>query len=74
MWVQNGIQEMKEQKKMLPWPGVYDAAVAVGKADLALQQCGTQESGESSWLWEGDIESQVGADRKWRRLNGDDPR
>ena len=25
---------------------------------------GTQESGESSWLGGGDVESQVGADRK----------
>ena len=31
LWVQNRIQEIKEQKKMLPCPGVHGVAVAVGK-------------------------------------------
>ena len=35
---------------------------------------GTQESGESSWLGKGHVESQVGADRKGRGLDGDDLR
>ena len=35
---------------------------------------GTEESGESPWLGGGDVESQVSADKKVRRLDGDDPR
>ena len=35
--------------------------------------CGIQESGESSRLGKGDIDSQVGAEWKERGVDGDDP-
>ena len=34
----------------------------------------TQELGESHWLGGGNVESQVGANRKGRGPDGDDPR
>ena len=34
--------------------------MAVGKTGLALRRVGTQESGESTWLGGGDVESLIG--------------
>ena len=39
VWVHSRIQRIMEWKKMLPWLGVYGAAVTVGKTGLALRWC-----------------------------------
>ena len=44
--------------------------MATGKTGLALGGVRTQESGESPWLGRGDVESQVGADKKRTRWRG----
>ena len=52
VWVQSSIKEINEQKKMLPWPGVYSAMVAVGKADLTLRLCMKPKSQVRTLGWE----------------------